>query len=142
MKTLTTILTAGLLLLTGCGSGEDTDDHTTGRDRPTEGITEVSTPHTRLLEAKERWADSDTTRYEWTYERQCFCPALTARIDVDGDTVVSWKNLADRSDDHPPEILTMDDLFDQVETALNESEKVTVTYDPETGAYADSRSTT
>ncbi|KQY64404.1 MULTISPECIES: DUF6174 domain-containing protein [unclassified Nocardioides] len=126
-----------VFLLAGCGTGDDTAGADPDQDptaTPTDGITEVSTPETRLLDAREDWKNAGIDHYRWRYEQLCFCPPLDMRIEVQGDAMVDATNLAAPKAEAAPEIVTMEDLFDQVETALRDSATVRVTYDPETGA--------
>ncbi|KRF17140.1 hypothetical protein ASG90_07400 [Nocardioides sp. Soil797] len=130
MKILVPALVVALLTLTGC-------DESTGRgsdDTPTEGITEVSTPESRLLDARQAWRNSGIASYQWRYERFCYCPEVKMAIEVVDGRAVGVQNAARGGDPSDPTVKTMEDLFDAVEAALRDADEVHVTYDPQTGA--------
>lgn len=122
-----------LAVLAGCGDQAGTEQGTTEDIAPS-STTTPPTPTARLQQARDTWAVDGPTDYHWRYQRLCFCPPLRPRIEVRSGRAVSAVNRADRDDHQVPEIATMEDLFDLVERALADADKVKVTYDEQTGA--------
>jgi Family of unknown function (DUF6174) len=77
-----------------------------------------------LSAARERWADSKPTEYQYEYSRACFCPTLTnVRVTVRNDVVISARvigtgeelPLAERA-----QIPTIDGLLDIIGAAIDQ----------------------
>lgn len=120
---LSRLLPAALLLLT------------TAATCPTEPAGDAE-----LREARRRWTSQGLVHYRYDYQRSCFCIREATRpvtIEVRAGAVVS---VIDRETGAslPLEAFgrrwpTVADLLDEVERAVEEADRLEVTYDPTTG---------
>lgn len=135
MRRALALVAVGSLALLGCGD----DDVSVG----TEGTT-TTTPaapsgseQERLDAARARWDELGIADYTWSYRRSCFCPPFAVTVVVKGGEAVSHEIEADPAVDpvvvEEVEIFTVEDLFDEVQRAIDTADEVTVEYEDETG---------
>jgi hypothetical protein len=137
MRRLLALLAVGAVALTSC-SGDDTSLGTEGPDTTLAPIPGPDAPEQdRLDAARARWAAAGIHDYEWTYERTCFCPVLIVSVEVQGDAAVDHRLEPGEGSPTPPDeeidVLTIPDLFDEVQDAIDTADSFTVEYDAETG---------
>lgn len=129
------LLMAGSLAVVACGD----DDVSVGTEGPT--TTSSTAPggseQGRLAAARDRWEELGIADYTWSYRRSCFCPPFAVTVVVEGGAAVSHEVESDPAVDpvvpEEVEILTVEDLFDEVQRAIDTADEVTVTYEAETG---------
>ena len=142
--TLTTVaaLAVVALLFAACTGDEATPTATsattvTATPTTTSTVTPTATPTPQLVEyeqARARWDALDTEDYLFFLQRRCECPAeWSARTMV----IVRNGAVTSASIDGSPAPdgagLTIDELFDEIERALEESVRIEVTYHSELG---------
>jgi hypothetical protein len=142
MRRLLALVLVPMLALVACGD----DEVSVGTDGTTTSSTEALPPipaegapeQDRLDAARARWEAAGIDSYTWRYERHCLCPPLEVEIVV-VDGVATAHELVPATDGAPGpvdqelEILTMDDLLDAVQDAIDTAASLTVGYDPGTG---------
>lgn len=144
MRTLFALVLAGTLLVSGCGT--ETDDATAPDPQPSSSTPSSSDPSAsdqadltvdgkdpvvNLDNARSLWESNGPDDYRWTVERICYCPPQKVSITVADGQGTSPKQAAGHGSE---KIVVMEDLFDLVAQEIKQADKVTVTYDPETGA--------
>jgi len=100
-----------------------------------DGLTE---PLLNFAHNRDKWERVHLTSYTFEFQRSCFCiPTERARITVSNEQVSSVILL---STGQPPDSssaafydVTIDDLFDELGSALAHASQVTVTYDQALG---------
>jgi hypothetical protein len=138
VRRLLLVLVALVLLTAACG-GDDTIDLGTASSTTSvlPPIPEGGDEQVRLDAARTRWDAAGIEDYDWTYARRCFCPPLEVEVHVEGGAAVARElRPGDGSvpaDGTAVEILTMVDLFDVVQEAIEEADGFSVAYDPDTG---------
>lgn len=89
-----------------------------------------------LQSAKAQWDAAGITDYDFTYRVQCFCPETIRRVTVRDGEVVEVVDEAESFEGWPG--LTIDDLFDELETAIEAPAfTIDVTYDEGYGFPSD-----
>lgn len=141
MRTLLALSLAGALLLSGCGSA--TDDSPTadasGSSSPSGSPSAESAPPSpdgkdpaaTLQRARDLWQSNGPSNYTWTVERICYCPPQRVHATVSDGEAEAVKGA---SGPGLKQIAVMEDLFDLIEKEIRQADKVTASYDPETGA--------
>jgi hypothetical protein len=134
MRRALALIAVSTLSLLGCGD----DDESVG----TEGTTTTTSiasgsEQDRLDAARARWEELGIGDYTWSYRRSCFCPPFGVTVVVEGGEAVSHEVEPDPAVDpvatEAVEIFTMEDLFDEVQQAIDTADEVTVDYEDETG---------
>jgi hypothetical protein len=87
----------------------------------------------RLAAARARWEAAGIDSYAWSFTRICFCPPLTAEVQVEGGEAVSEDIDVDFGDAGELDFTTMEELFDFIADEIRQSDEVTVDYDSDTG---------
>lgn len=97
-----------------------------------------------LARARERWAVSGLEQYTVELGVVCFCPVELAgpfvvTVDAGAITAIAYADSALASGDIPPgaAVLTVDQVFDEIETWIGQADEVRVTYDADTGIPTD-----
>ncbi len=138
---LLALLTVFALAVAACGDDtpvETGDDgsSTTTTAAPTTSVPNIDpdSPAARLAAARARWADEGPGSYRLTMRQLCFCPeTVWSDTVVDGE-VVAHDPVSDDSFFDPGE-RTMDDLFDEVQLAIDTGfATLDLEFDEETGA--------
>ena len=128
MRRALALLAVCSLTLLACGD----DDVSVGTEGPTTTVNTAPASEQGLLDvARERWQAAGIEDYTWSYERFCFCPPFAVTVEVVDSVGVSHE--LDPASTEEVEILTMEDLFDEVQSALDTAFEVTVEYDDQTG---------
>lgn len=84
--------------------------------------------------ARARWEANRPVNYEITYRVVCFCPEMVATATVEGSEIVDFETDAD----FDVEQLTVEDLFDVIEIALDHDvARIEVSFHPELGYPVD-----
>ena len=122
-----------LLALAACSNAEGNDDST-----PTAEATTTSTPADEVRAAYEaaldRWEQSGLDSYEFTLVRNCFCPEdYRGPFSVTVENGVVTEALYQGSAAKDGVALTVDEVFDEIEQALDEGVLTEIIYDPTTG---------
>ena len=91
-------------------------------------------PAVRLVQARQMWADNGPSSYAMTTQLQCFCPMIEWKnIVVDGQITSTVSTGEDAFVEPQPQ--TMEDLFDEVDTAIRDGyARLDLEFDAETGA--------
>ena len=141
-RTSSALLLAGVLLLAGCGA-DDIPVATGPGGTGTTGSSTVATTYPPdpipggaegLDEAHERWARTGIDDYEMTYRDVCFCPETELAVTVRDGAVDDVRYTVDPGMGRPPEGLTVDDLFDELQRAVDDDAvEIRATYDTDTG---------
>ena len=94
----------------------------------------AGSPQEQLDTARRRWADAGPTSYRMVTQELCYCPQEQwAHTIVDGEEVAREAVTDDAFSDPGP--LTMTDLFDRIQTALDEGyASIDLSFDATTGA--------
>ncbi len=136
MRRTLLLLVAVAVLATGCG-GDDVGTASSTTSTALSPIPEGGDEQVRLDAARARWEAADIGDYEWTYARRCICPPLEVQVHVEGGAEVSHELRAAGEqvpvDGSGVEILTMPDLFDVVQDAIDGADGLSVDYGAETG---------
>lgn len=134
------LLVIALVIVAGCSSsdGGGSSASSSGRSSTTTlpEIESAGDEADRLEAARTRWEAAGIDDYTWSFTRVCFCPQLTAEVTVEAGQAVRVS--VDDDDQFPAEsaeleFRTIEELFDVIEREIDESDEVTVDYDPETG---------
>ena len=128
------VLAAGLLV--GCSSSGGGDGDSSGSGTGTASlpaIEEGADERARLDAARARWDAAAIDDYTWSFRRICFCPPLRAEVRVAGGEAVPGSVAVESGRAADLDFTTMDELFAVVETEIDQSDEVTVEYDPATG---------
>lgn len=137
MRRLLIVVVVGSLALLSCGDDDVATSTTSSTGLPT--VPPQGSPEQdRLDAARARWDASGIEDYEWTYERSCFCPRFTVTVQVEGGVAVSHQVEPQEGgfpeSDEDPQILTMTDLFDEVQEAIDTADALTVDYEEQSGS--------
>lgn len=111
-------LIAALAVIAGCSSSTGTNGGTSELDLN-----------------RQRWADQKLARYEFTYNRSCFCAPITPlRVSVRDGVVVGVTVIATGASISPSGIPTVDSLFALIDRGItNHYAQMRVTYDSALG---------
>ena len=138
MRRAVALVTVCFLALAACSDDDvsvGTEGTTTTTPAPT--IPTGGSEQERLDAARARWEAIGIDDYTWSYRRTCFCPPLAVTVVVEDGVAISHELEADAAGGptttEEVEILTMDDLFDEVQSAIDTADKLTAAYDDETG---------
>ena len=136
MRRALVLLAAGSLFLLGCGDDDEVSVGTEGTSTTT-SVPAPGSEQERLDAARARWDELGIVDYTWSYRRSCFCPPFAVTIVVEGGEAISHEVESDPAVDpvvpEEVEILTVEDLFDEVQRAIDTADEVTVEYEAETG---------
>lgn len=141
-RTPPALLLAGLLLLAGCGADDIPVSTGSGGTGTTGSSTVVTTVPLDpipggaegLDEARARWEGSGIDDYETTYRDVCFCPETEVAVTVRDGAVVDVAYTMDPGMGGEPQGLTVEDLFDEIQGAVDEDAvEIRATYDTDTG---------
>ncbi len=130
------LLAVGSFVLLGCGD-DDVAVGTEGTTTTTTALPTGGSEQERLDAARARWDAAGIADYTWSYRRSCFCPPFAVTVVVEDGAAVSHEVEADPAVDPvvPEEvaIFTVEDLFAEVQQAIDTADSVTVEYEDETG---------
>jgi uncharacterized protein DUF6174 len=136
------LLLAGLLLLAGCGADDvpvTTGSGGTGTTNPSTVVTTVPPGPIPdgaegLDEARARWDATGIQDYDMTYREVCFCPETVVTVVVRDGEVTEASSESDPGMGQEPEGLTVEDLFDEVQGAIDDDAvEIRASYDTATG---------
>lgn len=119
------------LLVAGCSSAGD--ERGGGSSVALPDIKSAGDEMDQLDAARVRWEAAGIDSYTWSFTRVCFCPPLTAEVRVEGGEAVDRSIDVEFGEVADVDFTTMEELFDFVEHEIDDSDEVTVDYDPETG---------
>jgi hypothetical protein len=122
-----------LLALAACSNAEGNDDST-----PTAEATTTSTPADEIRAAyeaaRDRWEQGGIDSYEFMLVRNCFCPEdYRGPFSVTVENGVVTEALYQGGGAKDGVATTVDEVFDEIERALDEGVLTEITYDPTTG---------
>jgi hypothetical protein len=132
---------APLVLLAACGADDapvSTGSGGTGTTGSTVATTGTLAPIPAgadgLDDARARWEAADVADYEMTYREVCFCPETVVTVVVRDGEVADASYETDPGMGRPPEGLTVDDLFDELQRAVDEdAAEIRATYATDLG---------
>lgn len=128
------VLFAVVVVVAGCTSAENG-----GLGGSTSTLPEIDgagDEAARLDAARVRWEAAAIDDYTWSFTRLCFCPPLSAEVEVAAGEVVREDVVDDDrfpADSTELDFRTMEDLFDLLQREIRDSDAVTVDYEPDTG---------
>jgi hypothetical protein len=131
MVALTVVMSTTLLVACGdiedvVGAGNTTPVTAPATTEPSDDVRAAE-----LVDRRERWHNGQPAAYRFTVQAVCFCVDTFTRprtITVENGQVVAEDPPPGAGAD-PERVLTVDDLFDRAEVAIEEADAVEIDYD-------------